>query len=39
MTFHEILSRLFEAWARLGCGLAGVPYDPEQHKDDKQDLS
>ena len=34
MTFQEILTHLFEAWARLGCGLAGVPYEPK-HEDFK----
>lgn len=37
MTLQKILSRLFECWARLGCGLAGIQYEPVQ--DDQQNLS
>jgi hypothetical protein len=29
MTFQEILTALYEAIARFGCGLGGIPYESE----------
>jgi len=29
MTAQEILTVLYEGLARLGCGLAGLPYESE----------
>jgi hypothetical protein len=27
MTFRKILTALYEALARFGCGLGGIPYE------------
>ena len=29
MTYQEILTAIIETLARFGCGLAGLPYDPD----------
>lgn len=35
MIFQETLIVVFECLARLGCGMAGIPYDPVQKNEDK----
>jgi hypothetical protein len=35
MISQKILTHLFECLARLGCGMAGIPYDPVQKNEDK----